>query len=234
MAYTARKLIAKAYNLSGIVAKSLETLSGDELIDGLDLLNGILAVKSIDTRLIPYYQEYDFSTVAAQEKYFIPNLLQVESFTFNIGDVRYSSTPLQRKRYFASPRVDSIVSLPYSHHVERVKGGSNLYLYFLPNQNYQLRIWGKFGFLSVPDENFDLETAYDDFFIEYLKFALAEYICADYNIQFQPQSMQKLKDLEYTLIDISPKDYSTQKLSTLQYDTSINYGDANIGKGLRP
>jgi len=234
MAYTARQLITKSYYLSGIVARRLQSVSGNQLSDGLDLLNDLLAVKTVDQRLIPYYREYALTAVIGQEKYFIADLIAVETFTFNIGSVRYSTTPASRKQYFGTGRVDTIQSLPYNWHIERKLGGSDLYIYFLPNTNYPMKIWGKFGLTEVADENVDLSLTYDKFYIEYLRYALAEYICADYNIMFQPQSAQKLKELEYTLIDLSPKDLTLQKFSTLQSDTGVNYADVNLGRGWRP
>ena len=242
MTYTVRKLITNAYYLTGIVSRSMQTITGEQLVDGFDLLNEVLTIKTADQRLVPYFEEYDFTATIGQEKYFIPNLLLDETATFNIGTVRYSMLGITRKRYFGTGRVDNINSLPYNWHVERTLGGANFYLYFLPADNYPIKIWGKFGLDSlpyypstdIPDYEFDLLTVYDMFYVTYLKFALAEYICSDYNIVFQPQSAQKLKELEYTLIDISPKDLSLSKMSTLQQDTGINYADVNIGRNWRP
>jgi hypothetical protein len=240
--YTVRQLITNGYYLTGIVSRSMQVLTGEQLFDGFQLLNELLAIKTADQRLIPYFEEYGFTAVPGQEKYFIPGLVVDETATFNIGDVRYSMMKCSRDKYFGTGRVDNINSLPYNWHVERVRGGANFYMYFNPASNYPVKIWGKFGLdeignypgTNIPDYEFDLLTVYDMFYVTYLKFALAEYICSDYNIVFQPQSSQKLKELEYTLIDISPKDLSLTKLSTMQVDTGINYADVNIGRGWRP
>ena len=90
MAYTALQLINRAYYLSQIVARDLQVVSGSQVEDGLYLLNALLDVKGSDLRLIPYFQYYPLTAVANQEKYFVPNLLYVDSMTFNIGPVRYS------------------------------------------------------------------------------------------------------------------------------------------------
>lgn len=242
MTYSVRKLITNSYYLSGIVSTSMQTVTGEQLKDGFDLLNEVLAVKTADQRLIPYFKEYSFNAVPGQEKYFIPGLITSETITFNIDSVRYSMLPLARNRYFGTGRADNIQSLPFNWHIERTIGGANLYMYYSPLSNYPIKIWAKFGLneiplvpsTNIPDYEFDLLTVYDKFYITYLKFALAEYICADRNIEFQPQSAQKLKELEYTLIDISPKDMSVVKVSTLQQKVGLNYGDINIGKGWGP
>lgn len=234
MAYTARKLITNAYYLSGIVARTLQSVSGEQLADGLDLLNALLAVKSIHQTLIPYYQEVAITAVVGQEKYLVANLLEAETLTFYIGDVRYSMMPMSRDLYFGSGRVDNIQSLPFNWHIERAKGGAYLYIYFTPNTAYPMKLWGKLGLTSVATENTDLSLTYDPFYIEYMRYALAEYICSEYNIAFQPQSQKKLNDIEAQLKDVSPIDLHLAKLSTLTDGTGINYGDVNIGRGWRP
>lgn len=234
MAYTARKLIINSYYLSGIVSRGLQSVSGEQLTDGLDLLNALLAVKSIHQNLVPYYREYSINAVIGQEIYNIPALIEAETLTFNIGSVRYSMMALPRNKYFGTGRVDNIQSLPFDWHYERCLGGSNLYIYFNPNVTYPMKIWGKFGLTSVADENVDLSLTYDAFYIEYLRYALAEYICAEYNITFQPQSQKKLNEIEAQLSYVSPKDLTIQKLTTLSAATGFNWGDVNIGKGWRP
>lgn len=233
MAYTVTKLITNAYYLSGIVARNLQTVTGDQIEDGLDLLNAVLEIKTAGIRLIPYYTQFDFTAVIGQEKYFIPDLISVETFTFFIGPVRYSMQQSMRKQYFGSPRVENIESLPYNWHIERCFGGANLYLYFVPNIAYPLEIMGKFRLSNVV-LNQDLALTMDRFYIEYLRYALAEQICAEYNIPFQPQAQAKLEEYEHKVMDISPPDLSMTKMSSLQRDTALNFGDINLGLGWRP
>ena len=52
--YTVTELITKAWTLSGIVAAQAETVSGDQLKDGLDHLNDFLALQNANSRMIPY------------------------------------------------------------------------------------------------------------------------------------------------------------------------------------
>ncbi len=105
MAYTALELITRAYYLSQVVARGLQTVSGEQITDGLYLLNADLKYKSTDLRLLPYFVRDEFFSVQGQEEYFIENLLYVDSLTFNIGDVRYSLLEFTRKEYFEQPRV---------------------------------------------------------------------------------------------------------------------------------
>lgn len=233
MPYTVTKLITNSYFLSGILARSLQTVTGDQLEDGLDLLNAWIAIKSANLRLIPYFTQFDFFAVQGQEKYFIPNLISVETFTFFIGPVRYSMLPQKRVTYFGSGRIENIESLPFSWHIERTLNGSNLFIYFLPNINYPLQILGKFQLAQV-SLNQDLLLTLDRYYIEYLRYGLAEQICAEYNIPLQPEAYQRLQELEKIITDISPPDLQMQKMSSLDKHVSYNYADANLGHGWRP
>src|ERR1700691_3293831 len=179
MAYTAAQLITNSWYLSGIISRDLQTVPGSYMSDGLSLLNAVLAIKTANTRLIPYYQFYDTTAVVGQEVYFIPNLLQAETLTFTLGVIRYQVVPKSRKIYFGSGRVNNIQSLMSMSRFERTLGGSNLYLYFLPNSPYPLQIFGKFGLTEITSLSTDLETVYDDYYIEYLRYALAEYMCSE-------------------------------------------------------
>ena len=196
MPFSARELIVKAYYLSGIVSRKFQSVSGDQLTDGLTLLNETLATEGIDGQLIPYYQEYSLNAVVGQEKYFIPGLIEPETFTFNIGPVRYWMKYEQRRKYFATPRQDNIQSLPYEWHIERVLNGADLYIYFKPNTNYPMKLWGKFALDDVTDLCEDLLLKYDKYFIKYLTYALAREIADEWGMPLPVETSKELARLE--------------------------------------
>jgi hypothetical protein len=233
MAYTVTQLITDAYYLSGVVSRQFQTVSGEQLNTGLIFLNSVLSFKTAQQRLIPYFQEYIFDEVTGQEKYFVPNLIKAETLTFNIGPVRYSMLPQSRKDYFGTGRVDNIQSLPYMWHYERTFGGSNIYMYFLPNSDYETKLWGKFSLNNVT-LNQDLSLTLDQFYIEYLRYATGQKICTEYNISFPPENRSILNEYEAMITDISPLDLTLQKISSLQADAGLNWADINIGHYWRP
>ncbi len=233
MAYTARQLITRAYYLSQIVSRQLQTVDGEQITDGLFLLNALLKFKGTDVRLIPYFRRYEFDTIIGEEEYFIEDLLMVDTLTFNFNTVRFSLIETTRTDYFGSPRVDGIESLPYQYRVEREKDGSRLYLYFVPSQVFQMKLSGKFGLTEVTlDEN--LEDTYDAFYIEYLRYALAEYICSDYGATFPDESKAKYMQIQKKLMEVSPPDLSLQKSSYFSGGTAIDWQMANLFKGYIP
>lgn len=234
MAYNATKAITEGYYLSGIVARDQETVSGSQLNDGLSALNSLLSLKSINGRFVPYYTVYDFTAVIGQERYFIPNLIEFEAFTFELDtSFRFPTTGIRRKRYFGDARANNIKSLPVTRHFERTKGGGYIYLYFAPEATYPLQLVGKFGFDTV-DYNTDLSTVFDQFYIDYLTYQLARRLCAMNALTLPSETKDILDEYNAELLDMMAIDFSLQKVSTLQRGTSFNYADANIGRGWRP
>jgi hypothetical protein len=231
MAYTTLQLINNAYYESGIVSRGFETVGGQQANDGLQFLNDLIADKTIENGLIPYYEEYNFNAVAGQEKYFIEDLIEIETFVFYIDTVRYQTENRARREYFGSSRADNIQSLPGSWHMERCFGGANLYIYFKPNQAYPLTIWGQFRLQQVTI-NQDLSLTLDRFYINYLKFDLAARLCAEYNYTVPPGVAKALANYEDSISKKSgPMDLRLVKLSSLQRRGGINYGQVNIGHG---
>lgn len=233
MAYTASQLITRAYYLSQVVSRDLQTVSADQIEDGLYLLNALLDIKGSDLRLIPYFTFYEFQSVPGQEIYFIPNLLYVDTMTFNLQTVRYSMTEMTRYNYFATPRIDNIQTLPFSWRSERVLGGMNIYLYFLPNEAYTMKLMGKFGFGEVALDT-DLTQTYDLYYIEYLRYAVAEYICAEYGSTFPAQSVAKYAEIRKKLLDVSPPDLSLRKQTYFSSSFPIDWQTVNLSNGYFP
>lgn len=231
MAYTTLQLITNAYYESGIVSRGFETVGGQQANDGLQFLNDLIADKTIENGLIPYYEEYNFNAVIGQEKYFIQDLIEIDTFVFYIDTVRYQTENRARREYFGSSRADNIQSLPGSWHMERCFGGANLYIYFKPNQNFPLTIWGQFRLQQVTI-NQDLSLTLDRFYINYLKFDLAARLCAEYNYTVPPGVAKALANYEDSISKKSgPMDLRLTKLSSLQRRGGINYATVNIGHG---
>jgi hypothetical protein len=228
MAYLATQLISEAYYLAGVVARGQQTVTGQQASDGLRLLNALLAMKTANGRKVPYFSQYTTNAVIGQETYLIPNLIDSEAVTFNQQTIRFSMQEQNRKKYFGSARVNNIQSLPFNFHLERTKGGANLYLYFLPNDTYPITITGKFSLTKIASLDTDLETTLDDFYIEYLRYALADYICNQYNLSFAPQSQTKLNEYEAIVTDVSPLDLTVTKLSSLQSGNGLNWAMVNF------
>lgn len=231
MPETTTQLITRSWYLSGVVSRDLETVTGDQLNDGLTMLNAFLSIKTADQRLIPYYTEYEFPAVIGQEKYFIPDLIQAETLVFYLQQVRYSMQSVGRYQFFGTGRADNVQSLPFQYFIERSFGGSDLYIYFLPDQTYLFRIHGKFSLANVTLGQ-DLSLTLDEYYREYMRYGLAQYICQEYNISFPDDNKMYLKQLEKILFDISPIDFTIKKKSMLTRRQGADiYAQANIGKG---
>lgn len=237
MAYPAQTLVSDAFTLAQINARNLQILSGPQGEEGLQWLNEIIRLKSIESRQIPYYQEYDFTAIAGQEKYFIPNLVEVETYTFNIGPVRFSGQQLMRDAYQGAPRVDNITSLPFTWNIERSFengiDGATMSIFFLPEQAYPIKIWGKFGLATIPTLSYDMFLTYPQYYITYLKYALAVWICGNY-ARPVPPTCQEIYDLiQKDIIEIGPADLTMMKMNAFGGGTNYVFFDKFAG-GWRP
>jgi hypothetical protein len=231
MAYTALTLLDRAWNLSGIVARNLETVSGDENTEGLFLLNELLEFMATDLNKIPYWRTYDGVFIQGQETYNITGLVAIESMTFTMNNqVRYPMSYANRDAYFGSGRVNNIQSIPFIYHYERQLNGSKVYVYYLPMDTYTFQIMGKFALTDVLI-NTDMSTVYDGFYLAYLRYALAEKMCLEYDITFDPGKKAYLMRMEKLLQQTSPPDLTVRKPNFLGTNRPLNWAQINIGRG---
>ncbi len=235
MAYTTNQLIANAFYASGVVSREFETVSGQQIGDGLSWLNEIIDEKVVDDGMIPYESTYTFNAVPGQEIYSIPNLIAIDTLVFFLNTVRFSMIYNKRNNYFGSNRVQNIKTLPYQWYFERQLGGGNLYIYFEPDQAYPMELHGTFR-LSEVSLGQDLSLTLDMFYITYLKYALADRICAEYNYVTPPGVTRQLGKYE-GWIDKKSKllDLRLDKVSCLNsHTTTYSWAYVNLGRGFTP
>jgi hypothetical protein len=150
MSYPVTSLISEAFYTSGIVSRGFQTVAGDQQAVGLLKLNEILSDTAIEEDLVPYFDTaYNFFAVPGQEKYFIPNLSQLETLVFFINTVRYQMRKNSQDKYFGQGRAQNVESLPFNWHAERCFGGVNIFIYFFPDRNYPMQATGRFRLNNV-------------------------------------------------------------------------------------
>lgn len=235
MAYTTTNLIADAYYASGVVSREFETISGSQIGDGLEWVNNIITEKTIDVGMIPYETTYNANFVIGQEKYFIPNLTQIDTLVFFLDQVRYAMKYEKRNAYFGSSRVENIKTLPFEWYFERQFGGGNLYIYFQPDQNYPMEIHGIFSLAQIVLGQ-DLSLTFDQYYTTYFRYALADRICAEYSYTTPDNVIRQLGKYEAFITKNSRiLDMRLSKTSTLQKKGNFNWAFINLGKGwMRP
>lgn len=236
MSYSVNKLITNAFYLSKVRSKDFQTVGGDDITIGLDLLNEVLSETSINTKMIPYYKEYEINAVIGQETYFIPYLVEPFSLTFNMTTVRYATTQLSRREYHSTTRIDGIIALPFNVSFERVTGGCNMYVQFLPADTYPFKIWGKFALtlLTVGDLTTDLLLTYDMFYIRYLRYLLAQEICNYYGVAIAPEVKAVSDRIAANLNDMNPIDLTSRIINLYDDKNAINWAEVNLGRGFTP
>ena len=239
MAYLVNSLISEAYYTSGIVSRQFQQVAGDQLETGFNKLNEILTDSTIEEDMIPYFSagsgvnpSYTFNAVPGQEQYFVPNLSKLETLVFYINTIRYQMCKTTQDIYFGAARAENVESLPYNWHVERCLGGSNLFIYFFPDTAYPMEITGLFRLHSVATVNDDLGVYFDQYYINYLQYRLAERLCIAYNFNFPELAQRQLAQYQQLISKrSSPMDLTISKISTLTPNQTINYAQVNLGKG---
>lgn len=218
MPYMITELITKAWNLTGIVAAQAETVSGDQLKEGLDHLNDFLALQNANARIIPHTRIQQLTCEAHSEELFVQHLLSLDSLTLNEEKpscyLLQSLPLLGRKEYFHQDYPSFL--RPRFYHLEKTKGGSFLFLSPTPDKAYSLKLVGKFGLTEVNPYD-DLSVIYDRDYLLYLRYGLADYLCDLYNHPFSAKG--KLKEIERKLLDASPLDLSMEKISMFHSGT---------------
>lgn len=234
MALLTSSLITEAYYLSSIVSRDFENVTGSQTTDGLRLLNEVIADRTIDHSTIPYTDKLTMNAVNGQSVYFIQNLIDLEVFVFYINGLRFQTINQKRKEFFGSFRQVDINSLPFNWHVERKLGGANLFLYFVPDTNFPLELWGQFRLGSVTLFQ-DLSLTLDLFYTNFLTYLLAERLCQFNSFNVPPDIAKQLeKYYEWISNNTNVMDLRTEKYSSLSGGGTINYAIANLSSGWIP
>ena len=232
--YTAQDLIVASYYLSGVRSPDAQSVTGQDILIGLQLLNRLLNFKQVQTDLIPYFvYNTEIFTCTGQENYFIKHCAEIQSVTFNYSSVRFPLRRMTANQYLAGARPNNVTSLPQTYMTNRVNGGMELRLYFKPFGRFQLNIYGKF-FLTDVCLDTDLMRTYDGSYVEYLHWALSQYICMQFGIQFSQEKMMMMRERENEMRYQSPPDPSVNKASILQGPGSAGWAFYNFFRGFVP
>jgi len=248
MSYSVNKLITNAFYLSKVRSKDFQTVGGDDIAVGLDLFNKVLSQTSANTRMIPYYSEVTVAAVIGQEKYFIPNLVEPFSLTFNMTTVRYATNQLSRREFHSTTRIDGVVALPFNVSFERCHGsyvvggvtkyvsGCDMYVQYLPADIYPFKIWGKFGLdqVTTADLPNDLTTIYDIWYIDYLEHCLTKRICNYYGVPINPEVQAIIEQISANVNDMNPIDLTSRRLNVYGDKNGLGWASVNLGRGFEP
>jgi hypothetical protein len=229
----AAELVAKGYYLSGVVSRELETVTGSQQADGLDMLNDILNEAAARGAKIPYYSRTTFTAVIGQEEYFIEGLMDIATLTFENGTIRYPMKRLGRDKYFGSSRTNALKSYPTIYTFDRALDGGKLYIYFFPSQAYPFQITGKY-FLDNVTAGTDIDSIVDGFYRVYLKYKLDQRIRSFFDIDLNPGHEKILTDLEKQVFQVDPPDMRANAVSAFNANNGTNYAAANLFRGFWP
>lgn len=230
MPITAQSLIAKSYYLSGVVGIENQTVTTEQLSSGLYLLNEILALFTLYPEMIPYYVEHHFDAIVGQKKYFIPNLVDIETFTYRIDTVRLPSAQTGRKQFFGTPWAMDVSSLPFKWMFERGIGGGYINIEFAPDQAFPLTVVGKFCYSNNLLLTDDISLLFGGDMIAYLRYKLAQKICGEWNKIYSEEARRELESIENKLkYSNTGPDLSIRKITQFSRTSGFNYATASFG-----
>ena len=234
--YSVNQLITNAFYLSKVRSKDFQTVGGDDIAVGLDLFNKVLSQTSSNTKMIPYYSSVTIPAVIGQEMYFIENLVEPFSLTFNMTTVRYATCEMSRREYHATTRIDGVIALPFNVSFERLLGGCNMYVQYLPADTYPFIIWGKFALASVGygDLTQDLSLTYDTWYIDYLEHCTAKRICNYYGVAINPEVQAIIDQISANVNDMNPIDLTSRKYNLYTDKNGLGWAQVNLGHGFSP
>lgn len=234
MTYTVTKLVTNAYSLANIVSRDFETLEGNQLDLGVELLNDVLGDKPVEEGMVPYQTNDTFTGVIGQEAYPIDDLISVDTVTYLIGDLRYPMRFVDKDRYFGLPKATGINTLPYWWTLLRNFGGATIYMWYAPSDTYTFEYTGIKRLAEVAN-NQDLSLTLDRFYINYLKYELMSRLCQEFNTPIPKDAANTLDGYRRKINKMSNTiDTTMKKISTLNRYTGINYADINFADGWRP
>jgi hypothetical protein len=228
----ASELIAKSWYFSGIVARGFESVSGQELEDGLMLLNDLLAANNMLGNKFPYQSDITLNTIAGQFSYDVQGLIKITSITFKDGSLRWGMIRDSRRDFQGSTRVDDIESLPYHYHEERALNKMIVNLYFIPDKAYEINIHGLFKY-PVVSLSADVSSLFEDFYITYLVYELASWICDFRDVDLPARVERRRKILEDNVKQVFVPDMKSVKVNALPSSGSPITAK-RLGQGFQP
>jgi len=246
MPYLTSQLVVRAFQTSGLYSPDIGNYpTTNQLNNGLFLLNEGLSENNLLGEMQKYTKLIEVPCVIGQEIYFIPDMLNIQTFTFNLTNVRYSVQYRTRTEYFGVSRVDQVNGLPYIYHIERaykndentgaIISGSNVYVYMPPSQQITFNIHGLFE-QSLVQLNTDLSEFMQASDLKYWRLKLASFICAFYQKDMPIKAAEQLDEIEEKIKVFNSPDLSStaQIVNLFGQSQAINYGQINIGRGWTP
>lgn len=213
MATTSLQVITDAYYLSNVVSQQFQTITAYQGKQGLRLLNQVLQDKTIQQGLVPFYEPYDFTLSTGVQSYFIPNLINGDTFTYFVDQNRFPAERIGRMDMFGSFLPYGANSLPTFWNFQPTLNGTTLTLMLPPDRDYPAQIYGKFMFQNVTYTQ-DLELGLPGYYIGFLTFDLARRLGM---ANSQPVSAEVETEwqryVDHIESQTAPVDYTYQKKS---------------------
>lgn len=230
MSFNTLELIGKAYNAARVNVQSFSKLTPEQTKNGIFLLNALLSQKTVDPSMLLYWKKLDGVFEAAEKEYFLENLISIQTLTYYMSDgtVRMPTLAQDMTVFNGAGRAENIETLPFTYWLNQSLGGSTLYVYPAPDQDYAYTIWGQFQLSNVTLFE-DLSLVFPMYYILHLILELAYMICT-FGAYSVPEELmlQLAKSRELIGNNGTVFDLSMRVLSTVNTSNYTNWAQINI------
>lgn len=232
MAVTALELINEALRTATLVGRSFNTAPKEYTSVGLKVLQQLITETSANNKMNPFYTPLEFTADIGETAYEIEGLVDIATLTFEWQQVRYPCDYKTRTEFYGGFRANNVLTLPLTYTFERTKDGATIYVYPFPDKEYIFTTWAQFEMDSDFTFTTDLLATLPKYYIDFLEYAMAGRLCVKFGRPVPPDVLRLEKYYRNLIaMQISPPDFSMQKISTLSSIPGIDYGQVNIGKG---
>lgn len=235
----ASELINDAYRFGNVIAEEGQDLTSTQLRDGVRLLNYIIRTLNIDGAEIALNAQENLVLPAGQQTLFLPDYIKLYKVQYDLGSVFVDTNLLSAEDFYNIAVIQNTTSIPFAGYAKRRADGIELFFYFAPNKDYDVRIIS--GLKKITELNADDDIAINDFFYnELLVWKLANDLRIRNQMDLNSDIAGKIRNISNRLKSIKTKNNNikTVNIGLNSQSASAKVMDiaatSNILQGYRP
>lgn len=200
----ASELINDAYRFSNIIAEEGQDLTSTQLRDGVRLLNYIIRNLNIDGEEIALNAQENLILPAGHQTLLLPDYIKLYKVQYDLGSIFVDTALLSAEDFYNVAVVTNTTSIPFAGYAKRTANGIELFFYFAPNRDYEIRIIS--GLKKITELNADDDIVTNDFFYnELLVWKLANDLRMRNQMDVNQDISAKIRNISNRLKSIKTK-----------------------------
>lgn len=217
--YTTNQLVRDAYALIAVIDEN-DTLSANQLMAGISIVNQILSAdeqagtqcpyfKTISFNFIPNQTRYEFSLEPSADIVTSPLSLVADAQLLLEASTRVPIEPRNHDQFKNTMKFEQSIGQPQQYLFTRQINKSFIEFWPAPNSNWKCEVYAKQMF-SFIEPNSDLPSI-PSYYYRYLTYSLAKTLAGKYNdAMWTPINESILNEMKTLVKSTSDSDYSLQ------------------------